>query len=322
MTQWYPQTATKQWPAVAAGQLGWFQGRYHDIGCAAATATSARDNIVQSRQSVSFTAVRLHFLITIPLTESPLWPWLRTGGTTPLVRQSTTSALARPTAARATARVRTATRPPAIVMLSPRQSQVRKANDDHIQKYLTHVQRQEKWAPQRDGRLTCAPQRRVCAWHPRHATSEAVSTPAPTACLRGQYLRASTVAQHIAKRNRERYTALWWRELRSLAGALKINQAVEEFVRPHIASRVHSLGCPLTTSSMGVKAVQTALRGILLVALVAVVHGDEEDGHELGANEVCACVVFLSRPILTINCPVGHSVCGRRHTRCPSAVDW
>jgi hypothetical protein len=106
------------------------------------------------------------------------------------------------------------------------------------------------------------------------------------------------VAQHIAKRNRERYTALWWRELRSLAGALKINQAVEEFVRPHIASRVHSLGCPLTTSSMGVKAVQTALRGILLVALVAVVHGDEEDGHELGANEVCACVVFLSRPIL------------------------
>jgi len=51
---------------------------------------------------------------------------------------------------------------------------------------------------------------------------------------------------------------------------------------------------------MGVKAMQTTLRGILLVALVAVVHGDEEDGHELGANEVCACVVFLSRPILTI----------------------
>jgi hypothetical protein len=115
----------------------------------------------------------------------------------------------------------------------------------------------------------------------------------------------------------------------SLAGGHKLarhapNRAVEELVGGHIiASRVHSLGCPLTTSSMGVKAMQTTLRGILLVALVAVVHGDEEDGHELGANEVCACVcgawcVWFSRP------PNSHDqlCCGRRHTRCPSAVDW
>jgi hypothetical protein len=196
--------------------------------------------------------------------------------------------------------------------VSLRQSQVRKANDDHIQKYLTSVPRQEKWAPQRQ-----APQRRrpthvsVCVWHPRHATPEAVSTPAPTACLRGQYLRASTVAQHTAKRNREHHTGLRWRELgrRAQVGQAP-NRAVEELVGGHIiASRVHSLGCPLTTSSMGVKAMQTTLRGILLVALVAVVHGDEEDGHELGANEVCACVCgawcgFPAHQILTINCAV------------------
>ena len=179
-------------------------------------------------------------------------------------------------------------------MLSPRQSQVRKANDDHIQKYLT-VRRNGHPRETADSRV-----------HPRGVSACGTPDTRPQRRCQHQHRQPVCVANTCAHR-------LWLSTLPSgiesatqdfggvsLAGARKLNQAVEELVGGHIiASRVHSLGCPLTTSSMGVKAVQTALRGILLVALVAVVHGDEEDGHELGANEVCACVcvrVWFSFP--------------------------